>query len=85
MGLRTTIPEYDQGKGTVCGFRVIDNNWDDFVYVVGEASETNTDGALTTRLTTDLLHLRDSLELELSDNDLWDEDEFGIWPVLWTS
>ena len=85
IGLQTAIPEYDQGKGTVCGFRLIDNHWDDYVYVVGEISTTNTDGALTTKLTPDLIHIQDCFELELSGTDLWDEDEFGIWPFLWYS
>lgn len=81
-----SIPEYDEDKEALCGFRTFFSDEDDCVFVAGEYIET--DNNIYTpieMLSTDTYEIRKRLKTALEPFDLWDERQFGIWLVTWYS
>ena len=85
----TSIIEYNRSDNELCGFRVFDNEYDDYILVVGRSVEIDTDCYNTSAkldiVNDDISFDRKVLESSLKPVGLWDEKEFGIWVCMWIS
>ncbi|KKN99069.1 hypothetical protein LCGC14_0143160 [marine sediment metagenome] len=86
--LHKTIPEYNRDMNTLCTFRVFDIEWEDFITVAGPGAVSEV--ANDCEKPSQLIHLpasdvRKRMERGLEKIGLWDDNEFGIWAILWGS
>ena len=83
-----TIPQYDCYEETLCGFRVFYNEYDDFVIVASEFTETDNHSLIPLNMinisATNIIMQR-GLKNALKPHGLWNAETFGIWVVLWYS
>jgi len=80
-----TIPQYDYHDGSISGFRVIRDYYEDVAYIAGELTEIdNCERIPQLGINTDDCNaIRSRLKLTLEPLGLWNEKEFGIWVAAW--
>ncbi len=83
-----SIPQYDFVDETICGLRVVSNEYNDEVYIAAEVAEIDThldyDGKSISPHGIDTT-VRERIKAILEPIGLWNEEEFGIWVVMWCS
>lgn len=85
---RRSILEYDKDEGTICGFRVFNNEHENYVFVAGRCTETDQFAYQPAKmLGTSTIHTEVQMKLKsaLAPLGLWDYEQFGIWVIVWTS
>lgn len=76
-------PQYDEAQGTLCGFRVFSNHWDDFVIVAGRGAYVEADlhsGPNVLNVYTP--NVSKDMERRMSEYGFWCDEMFGIWSLL---
>lgn len=82
----TAHPQYDHGKGELCGLRVFDNDYSDHVFIAAAFACVDdetfapegicVDGILSGDFATKLINILEPLGM-------W--KNFGIWTIMWCS
>lgn len=84
--VKEPIAQYDQTGETLCGFRVFAWSVDrDYAYVSDLFSEVDNKSDVEPEPITldNMSFVKDRIKSLLEAIGLWNENEFGIWPVLW--
>ncbi len=86
------ISQYDDYEGHFCyyrtidGYRVFGTKEDDFVIIAAQFIKTDLySGPQVMQIACpqDIPFIQKSFKKRLQQLDLWDENEFGIWVVMW--
>ena len=79
------IPQYDDERDTLCGFRVFKNGYEDSVIVASEFTEVDNYSDIPSEKIDikTIEKTKQKLKTALVSCGLWNENRFGIWPVFW--
>lgn len=84
--MEVTIDEYDQDHKTLNGLRVFENEYSDQIIIAACSVVLDCDEWISCKL--DPAHVsgsRTQLKKILKPLDLWDEEQFGIWCMMWAN
>lgn len=88
INLQVSIPEYDEVKGTLCGFVVFQSSIDNTIVVANSFVMTGSDNSYQCDML-DISNIQDidwhELKSALKQCKLWRKEQFGIHVVLWYS
>jgi hypothetical protein len=87
--VNTTIEEYDRDSRTLNGLCVFDNDYSDQILVAAEHAVVDTEEQISSMIniysSKDMQLLKRGVRLVLKPLGLWDEKQFGVFCIVWTS
>ncbi len=88
LTIDSAIDEYNSDNNTIGGLGVFGNNFSDQVLLAADAAVVDCEEWISDMISINPSshnRLKQKIKSILEPLDLWDEEQFGVWGMIWTS